>query len=302
MRAVNVLLGAPLAVAVGLGSLVAAGDPNRSHAVTGEETYASLGVHPVAANMQRATVKRKRASVSVKATQVNGNRVRVHVKTNAKRTVVRAYSRTGKKLTTKTLKHSSSRKWVRVTLPKSANAAVRVKVSSKRVKLHKRLILLSKVKATSVRRFSPSSVGSSSPSAFAVEVLALVNKARSVGRKCGSTTYSAAPALKHNSKLSLAAQRHSSDMAKNDYFSHDGRNGSSFADRATAANYRWSLIGENIAAGYSTAGSVMKGWLASPGHCENVMNRSYKELGVGMAKHSNGRYGTYWTQMFGKPR
>lgn len=301
MRAVNVLLGAPLAVAVGLGSLVAAGaqDPNKHRAVEAEETYASLEAHPVAASTPRAAVKRKRASVSVKTTRVSGNRVRVHVKTNAKRTVVRAYSRTGKRLTTKTLRHSSSRKWVRATLSKSANTATRLRVTSKRVKLHKRLILLSKVRSVSVRKVS---AGTSSPSAFAVEVLALVNKARSVGRKCGSTTYGAAPALKLNSKLSLAAQRHSSDMAKNDYFSHEGRNGSSHADRATAAGYKWSWIGENIAAGYSTASAAMKGWLASPGHCENVMSRSYKELGVGMAKHSNGRYGTYWTQMFGTQR
>ena len=50
--------------------------------------------------------------------------------------------------------------------------------------------------------------------------------------------------------------------------------------------------GENIATGYRTEKEVVKGWIASPGHCKNIMSKLYKEMGVA-------RYGNYWTQEFG---
>jgi len=57
---------------------------------------------------------------------------------------------------------------------------------------------------------------------------------------------------------------------------------------------------ETIAAGYSTPIAVMSGWMASTGHCQNIMNGSLKQLGVGYYAGTSG-YTFYWTQDFGKP-
>ncbi len=132
------------------------------------------------------------------------------------------------------------------------------------------------------------------------EVLRLVNQARATKRKCGSKTYKAVPAVRKNTKLAKVAAAHSTDMAVHDYFSHYSRNGDSPFDRMKDAGYRYSSAGENIAAGYRTPASVVSAWLKSTGHCQNIMKKSYTQLGVGYA--TGGYYGTYWTQDFGRPR
>ena len=135
---------------------------------------------------------------------------------------------------------------------------------------------------------------------FAVEVMRLANIARGTARKCGSSRYPAVKALRWDSTLAKVATAHSKDMANHDYFSHESRNGTSPFQRMTRAGYRYDRAGENIAAGFNTPASVVKAWLKSPGHCKNLMNRAYVELGVGFA--TGGTYGTYWTQDFGNPR
>ncbi|MFW5444596.1 MAG: CAP domain-containing protein [Methylococcaceae bacterium] len=132
------------------------------------------------------------------------------------------------------------------------------------------------------------------------QLLSLINEARSQERNCGSTFYPATTPVTWNSKLYQAALGHSEDMAKNDYFSHTGLNGSNAGSRITAAGYSWSTYGENIAAGYSIAQSVMDGWLASSGHCSNIMKSSVTNVAV--ARASGGSYGIYWTQVFAKPQ
>ena len=68
----------------------------------------------------------------------------------------------------------------------------------------------------------------------------------------------------------------------------------------TRAGYAWSSAGENIAAGYPNAQSVVTAWLKSAGHCANIMNRSFTQAGLGQA--TGGRYGTYWTLDLARPR
>jgi uncharacterized protein YkwD len=105
------------------------------------------------------------------------------------------------------------------------------------------------------------------------------------------------PALTLNSALTKAAQAHSADMAVHQNMSHTGSDGSSPGDRITGAGYAWSAYGENVAYGYATPEDVMAGWMASPGHRANILNCSFKEIGVGYAQQGN-----YWTQDFGTPR
>ncbi|MEO1377564.1 MAG: CAP domain-containing protein [Cyanobacteria bacterium J06635_10] len=106
-----------------------------------------------------------------------------------------------------------------------------------------------------------------------------------------------------NTNLSSAAQSHSIDMAVNDFFSHEGSNGSTSGDRAAAAGYELPRVGENIAAGHITAEEVVRGWMNSPGHRASILNPDFQEIGVGYHYLENDtgeiNYNTYWTQSFG---
>ena len=57
----------------------------------------------------------------------------------------------------------------------------------------------------------------------------------------------------------------------------------------------------NIAAGQDGVDKVVDGWLASPGHCANLMNPGYRELGAAYATDPKSDAGIYWTAMFGSP-
>jgi len=122
------------------------------------------------------------------------------------------------------------------------------------------------------------------------KLLELVNAVRKTGCNCGNTAMPPVAAVTWNDKLAKAAYDHSVDMKSNDYFSHTGLNGSGAGQRITAAGYIWKTYGENIANGYTSEQAVMNGWLGSEGHCKNIMNASFKEMGAG-------REGNYWTQI-----
>ena len=133
-------------------------------------------------------------------------------------------------------------------------------------------------------------------------ILAAVNAARAAPRTCGTQHFEAAPPLAWNDTLAHAAQEHSSDMAVQRYFSHVGKDGRAVAQRATKAGYRWRLVGENIAAGQETAERAVAGWLDSPGHCVNIMEPRFTEMGAAFDISGGDRPGrVYWTQVFGTP-
>ncbi len=129
------------------------------------------------------------------------------------------------------------------------------------------------------------------------EFLDAVNQSRSVDRMCGSTPSPAAPPVEWNDALAMAAYLHSEDMALNGFLSHTGSNGSSPGDRITRQGYDWRTYGENIAVGYRTVSEVMQGWLASPGHCRNIMNPAFEEIGAAYAEgpYLGNPVALYWT-------
>ncbi|WEF30693.1 CAP domain-containing protein [Pseudoduganella chitinolytica] len=139
------------------------------------------------------------------------------------------------------------------------------------------------------------------PTVLDAEVLAAVNAARAVPRRCGEQPFGAAPPLRWNTALTEAALAHSSDMAAHRYFSHEQKNGSVVDDRATRAGYAWSRIGENIAAGQKSVAEAVAGWLDSPGHCANIMNAGFDEMGLAYAVNPE-RGRVYWTQVLGRRR
>ena len=129
------------------------------------------------------------------------------------------------------------------------------------------------------------------------EFLHAVNEARAAPRMCGSASFGPSPPVSWSGNIAMAAWLHSSDMALNGFFSHTGSDGSSAGQRITRQGYSWHTYGENIAVGYPTVASVMAGWLASEGHCRNLMDPDFTEIGAGYAVGAFGGNpaARYWT-------
>lgn len=139
---------------------------------------------------------------------------------------------------------------------------------------------------------------------FQAALLARINQARAAGASCGSAgRFAPAPALAWNARLAAAATAHTQDMVTNDFFAHTGSDGSTAAMRVDAAGYAWRSVGENIAGGPGSVGTVMDGWLASPGHCANLLSPAFTEVGVACLRAGAGQtYRTYWTMNLARPR
>ncbi len=139
---------------------------------------------------------------------------------------------------------------------------------------------------------------------FRAEALALVNSYRASSASCGSSgNFVATTPLAWNDAHTQASLVHSDDMMALNYFNHTGSDGSSAGQRATAAGYAWQTWGENIAAGQNSVASVMSAWLASPGHCANLMNPNLRDIGLACVSGSaSNAYRSYWTMTLGAAR
>jgi len=133
------------------------------------------------------------------------------------------------------------------------------------------------------------------------QLLQLLNSARAQPRQCGAQAFAAAAPLAWNAQLGAAAEGHSRAMANQNFFDHKDRDGRTPGDRAELAGYAGGQIGENIAAGQDSARKVLDGWLTSPGHCANLMNPAFRELGAAYAVDPKSDAGIYWTALFGAP-
>lgn len=138
-------------------------------------------------------------------------------------------------------------------------------------------------------------------SAASRRVLELINEARLRARRCGRKKFDAATRLRHASALERAARAHARDMAAHSLLGHEGSDESMPAQRATRAGYSWASVAENVAGGQTTAEEVVQTWLASPGHCANLMNPRYSESGVARATDPDSEHVVYWVQVFAAP-
>jgi uncharacterized protein YkwD len=148
--------------------------------------------------------------------------------------------------------------------------------------------------------FAPAVAGSEQTAGR--RVLELVNAARATPRTCGNKAFKAARPVRWNDMLAAASRLHAEDMARNNYFSHGGRDGSNPAQRVERAGYRYRATGENIAAGQMNPEEAVAGWIKSPPHCANLMNPVFTEMGVAFAIDRKSEMGVYWAQAFGTPR
>jgi len=143
---------------------------------------------------------------------------------------------------------------------------------------------------------------------FEDEVLKLTNEARAAGHNCDKEgNFGPTTPLKMQPQLRCSSRLHSKYMAETGDFNHTQT--ATMLDpfaRMKAAGYQFRTAGENIAAGQQTPKAVVDGWLDSDGHCRNIMDPGFTEIGVGYVVSKpgtglGGRATPYWTQNFGKP-
>jgi uncharacterized protein YkwD len=105
------------------------------------------------------------------------------------------------------------------------------------------------------------------------------------------------PPLVASPLLNRSAQGWTNVMVSSDQFTH----GMNFASRISAVGFDWRMAGENIATGYGTPRGVVSAWMASTGHCQNILNPAYRNVGTGVSARPVGGYATgagTWTQDF----
>lgn len=126
-------------------------------------------------------------------------------------------------------------------------------------------------------------------------LLDAVNHARTNGYTCekDGAVYPPVDKVVWNDTLAKSAYDHSKDMKLNNFFSHTGSDGSNCGNRALKNKYKFYILGENIAKGNFNEEQVVDAWLKSPGHCKNIMNPKFEEMGIS-------KLGLYWTQVLGK--
>jgi uncharacterized protein YkwD len=106
------------------------------------------------------------------------------------------------------------------------------------------------------------------------------------------------PRLHMNRRLNRSAQGWTNEMVRYESFSH----GADFAARISAVGFNWSDAGENIATGFRTPAAVVRGWMASTGHCQNILNPVFADVGTGVSERSIAGFSSgagTWTQDFG---
>ncbi|MFZ2153450.1 MAG: CAP domain-containing protein [Microgenomates group bacterium] len=111
------------------------------------------------------------------------------------------------------------------------------------------------------------------------------------------------PRLVYNPILSQSAASKAADMFAANYWAHNSPSGRTPWDFFKAAGYKYSLAGENLAKDFYDTDSMMKAWMNSPTHRDNIVNSKYKEIGIGVV---NGVLGgvktTLVVQHFGTPQ
>jgi uncharacterized protein YkwD len=141
-------------------------------------------------------------------------------------------------------------------------------------------------RASSACAGASTAVADSTTQASRATVVCLINRQR---------TSRGLPALSADSQLDRSAQGWTNEMVSHHEFTH----GANFTERISAAGFHWSQAGENIASGFATPTSVVAGWMASAGHCENILSPAFREVGTGVSPGATVVSPGTWTQDFG---
>jgi len=133
------------------------------------------------------------------------------------------------------------------------------------------------------------------------ELLARINAYRAAGARCGSETMAAAPPLAWHAALERAAVLQAQHMARIDGVTHSGADGSNVSQRVSAQGYEWGRVGENVAAGRDSAAATLTQWMASPGHCRNLMGAQFELVAVARQERPGTTYKHYWVMVLAAP-
>jgi len=109
--------------------------------------------------------------------------------------------------------------------------------------------------------------------------------------------------LRENHQLDKAAEMKLEDMFQKQYFDHISPDGKGPAELAEKAEYEYIIVGENLALGnFQNDADLVRAWMESPGHRENILNSGFSEIGVAVKK-GNLEEKTVWlaVQEFGRP-
>ncbi|MEP7196958.1 MAG: CAP domain-containing protein [Saprospiraceae bacterium] len=129
---------------------------------------------------------------------------------------------------------------------------------------------------------------------YQMDLMKLVNQQRILGCHCGSIYYPPVSPLNWSSKLESASQIQAKYLATKLVLTHRGDDGKDVRARLAKVNYSWKTYSENIANGFEEVEEVFAAWMASSGHCKNIMG-DYKEMGVF-------RIDGFWIQDFASPK
>jgi len=165
--------------------------------------------------------------------------------------------------------------------------------------LRRALIIAFAVAVIAVGRSAPAGatirIETSSQSASAQsDLIALIN------------AYRSANGLQHvfpNGALTAAATWMAGDMAAKNYIGHVSSDGRSPVQRMSAFGYPATSMytGEDLGAGYATAGAELAGWQASAAHNAVLLNPNYNAVGIGLVYNAGSTYKWYWAADFGGP-
>ncbi len=102
-------------------------------------------------------------------------------------------------------------------------------------------------------------------------------------------------------KLDLSAQNKAEDMATKNYFAHTS-DGKSLSAWLQGVGYKYEVAGENLAVGFSSAEDIVAAWQKSPTHYANLIDKDFKDLGIGLAGGIyKGQPTVFVTQHFATP-
>lgn len=102
------------------------------------------------------------------------------------------------------------------------------------------------------------------------------------------------PALEMSAEITAAANVRAKEIKQS--FSHTRPDGSNFSSALKEQGVSYRGSGENIAWGQKSPEQVMNGWMNSEGHRANILNKNFKNIGVGYYQDANGV--NYWVQLF----
>lgn len=169
-----------------------------------------------------------------------------------------------------------------------APSATATTARHKHHKSHKHVRRHNRARAASACTGANDPVGSTSSEVLKTAVVCLIDQQRALRHL---------PPLAASPLLNRSAQGWTDVMVSSDQFTH----GTDFASRISAVGFVWRTAGENIATGFSTPRGVVRAWMASTGHCENILNPTYREVGTGVSTRPVSGFATgtgTWTQDF----